>query len=133
METPSIGNVVCPHGAEFALQRFRLHGFDEMPRESGELGLLAVFGETVAGQRHQSHFATGWKSADAPREFVAVHAPGQSDIDERDVERAIGGELQQRERVLAVGRFAYLVTMRAQHRAIHLARIVIVVHQQHAA
>ena len=44
-------------GAQLALQRFRIHGFDEMPRESGELGLLAIFGETVAGQRDQAQTA----------------------------------------------------------------------------
>jgi len=119
--------------AEFALKRFRLHGFDEMPCESGKLGLLAIFGEAIAGQRNQPQRATIWKSADAPCEFVAVHSPGQADIDERHVERAIGGELQQRERVLAVRRFAHIVTMRAQHRAIHFARIVIVIHQQYAS
>ena len=100
--------------AEFALQRLRFHGFDEMPRESGELGLLAVFGKTVAGQRHQAHFSTGRKSADAPREFVAVHAAGQADVDERHVRRFF---VEQLERFLRVGiqRERFLRGSNAEH------------------
>ena len=41
--------------------------------------------------------------------------------------------LQQRQRAFAVRRFAHVVAVRAQHGAIHLARVVVVVHQQHAA
>ena len=44
-------------GAELPLQRFRLHGLDEMPHESGVLGLLAVLGKSVAGERDQPHVA----------------------------------------------------------------------------
>ena len=72
-------------------------------------------------------------AADAPGELVAVHAAGQADVDERDVERTDAVALEQCERMLSVGGFADVVAVREQHGAIHLARIVVVVDEQHAA
>ena len=74
-------------GVELAVQRLGIHGLDQVAREPGLLRLRPVLGKAVTGERHQPHVAAHGMAADAAREFVAVHAARQADVDEGHVER----------------------------------------------
>src|SRR5687767_8189037 len=88
-------------------EQLRVDGLREVVVEARFDGLFLVLSLAVTRQRDQPDVARGGVRAEPSGDFVAVDL-GKADVDDRDVGRGRGGELQ---RLAAVRRFRHVMPL----------------------